>query len=135
MTFNEKYDRYVEEHNKLLNETGIFWAFSHEQFEENRTHKETKQDYISLGLGGYIHKLDYENFMNFMENEDKKLKEEFKKSITLEELIDYQLINYECYYTGEPLNCLDAVKVFYGEDFTDEELVGKIIEIYEIGGW
>lgn len=129
-SFRDYKKEYEEQYNKGLNNTGVFWAFSDEQFNENKTHKEAEdKDYISVGMGGYLHKSNKEKFKHFIEVEAKELKKEFTSKININDFIDYELANHECYYTGEYNEVEEIIKAYY-EDLTDEEIHEKVKNIY-----
>lgn len=111
--FYEEKMKYEEKYNEEFNKTGVFWAFSNQQFEENKTHKEAPDnEYISVGAGGYIHKSNKEKLDNFFKVILPKLKKEFVNKINIDNLIEYELINHECYYTGEWHEIIDIIKSY-----------------------
>lgn len=111
--FYEEKMKYEEKYNEEFNKTGVFWAFSNQQFEENKTHKEAPDsEYISVGAGGYIHKSNKEKLDNFFKVILPKLKKEFINKIDIDNLIEYELINHECYYTGEWHEIIDIIKSY-----------------------
>lgn len=125
--FNEAKKEYDEKFNKLFNETGVFWAFTNAQFDENKTHKDAPDsEYLSVGLGGYIHKSNKDKLDNFNNVIAPKLKKEFTDSIDINDLIDYELANHECYYTYEYSDAAYYVKDYFDLDIkTILEMVKK----------
>ena len=98
--FNEAKKEYDEKYNEEFKKTGVFWAFTNTQFDENKTHKDAPDsEYLSVGLGGYIHKSNKEKLENFENVIAPKLKKDFINNINIDDFIDYELINHECYYT------------------------------------
>ena len=78
--FEELKREYDKKYNEELNKTGIFWAFNRNQFDENKTYKNSNNnEYLYIGAGGYIHKSDKDKFDNFFKVVAPKLKEEFTK--------------------------------------------------------
>jgi len=112
-----------------LNKTGIFWAFSNEQFEENKTHKNVpNSEYLSVGLGGYIHQSNKKKLDNFFNVIAPKLKADFISKINIDDLIRYELENHECYYTGDYSEVVNIVHSYY--DLSINEIYDKVKEIY-----
>ena len=127
--FIEYKNEFDKKYNEKLNNTGVFWAFSNEQFEENKTHKDAPDDeYIAVGMGGYIHKSNKDKFNNFFEVELPKLRNEFISKINMEDMIEYELKNHECFYTGNYLEIADIISSFYNLPFV--EICEKIKNVY-----
>lgn len=96
--FNEVKKEYDQKYHDEFNKTGVFWAFTNAQFDENKTHKDAPDsEYLSIGCGGYIHKSNKEKLDNFNNVIAPQLKKEFIKNIELNDFIDYELANYESY--------------------------------------
>lgn len=130
MTISEAIEKYHSKYYEELHKTGIFYSFTQEQFEENKIPKSAPiEEFISCGNGMYIHKSNEHKLNEFYKTKDKELRKEFLKSIPQEELIYYELLNHECFYTEEPLEILDIIKCYYSEE-PEENLVNKIKEIY-----
>ena len=80
--FKEFQEQYSKKYNEELNKTGLFWAFSNEQFEENKTYKDAPYSEYSLVFnGGYIHKSDMPKLEKFFNNIVPALKKEFTDNI------------------------------------------------------
>ena len=108
-----------EKTNKLIEATGLIFAFSNKQFDEQ---KKEGVKYVSIGAGGLVPKENIDIFSKGMEEimswkklEMKKLKPEF--------LIEYELSNHECYYTGSIEDALEVLKEY---DITREQ----VMEVY-----
>lgn len=113
-----------------MNKTGIFWAFSNQQFEENKTHKDAPDnEYLSVMGGGYIHKSNVEKLNVFFNTVVPKLKKEFTDNIKMEDLIEYELINHECYYTGDYTKVVNIIKDYY--DMSDDKIYEKVKSVYD----
>lgn len=129
-SFTKLHDEYTTKYNDELKKTGIFFAFSNEQFEKNRTHKDiSNSKYLSVGRGGYIHQNDKKKLDIFFNHTAKQLKKDFVSKIEMKDLIEYELANHECYYTGE---CEDAIKIVqeYYEDKSKEEIGDEVYKVY-----
>lgn len=110
-TLKNEYDK---KYNEEFNKTGVFWAFTDAQFDENKTHKNAPDsEYLNVGLGGYIHKSNKEKLNNFNNIIAPKLKKEFANSIDINDLIDYELVNHECYYTYDYSEVIRLVQYYF----------------------
>lgn len=100
----------------LLTESKVFWAFSKEQFEENKTPLQEGEKYVSIGHGGYIPKFSNATFWKKQEEIDLWFKEEIKKNNLENEEILFELCNHECFYTG------DYTEIFDLLDYPQEQI-------------
>lgn len=104
---------------KLIEDCSVFFAFSNEQFEKNKTPLQTGEKYVSMGMGGYLPKSKVADWLQGMKDIEKGFKSEIKKSKELRrENIAYELANHEAYYTGSISDTLEAL----GEDYTKKEV-------------
>lgn len=95
----------------LFRKTGVFFAFSDKQFEENKTPIAEGETYTRLGGGGFLPTKNTADFhMGFS-----TLNAQYDSEITdagLEDAeIAYELANHECWYTGD---IEDVVEMFEG---------------------
>lgn len=128
--FEKQREIYSKKYDEELMKTGIFFAFSKEQFQENKIPKEAQDnEFIFCGMGGYIHESNKKKLDEFFKTTEKQLKKELKDNTTIEEMIQYELINHECYYTQEPFEIIALIKGYYGE-IPEEEIKSKIESIY-----
>lgn len=88
-----------ERHHQLFNDCGVFWAFSNEQFTENKTPLEEGDKYVSIGAGGFLPKSNIEKLKQGMKEIDLWEKEQIKGQKRIKEHIIYELNNHECFYT------------------------------------
>ena len=94
---------------KLLNECGAFFAFSMDQF--NKAKVEGVK-YVNGGMGLICPK---EHIKAVREGVDKIHLEGIKQDLAengKEGIIIRELNNYECYYTGDVEDCVDALKAY-----------------------
>lgn len=109
----------------------MFFAFNKDQFDENKTYKNAPDDeYLPIGGGVYIHKVDKSKLDNFYNSIVPKLKKEFLDKIKMEDLIEYELINHESYYTNNYTEVSFLINDYY-EDLTLKEVSTKVKEVYE----
>lgn len=110
--------------NQLLTDCLIFFAFSNEQFAQNKTSLQEGEKYISIGAGGYMPKLQYQNFSEGMKGINSWKKAEMKKEKQIKiDAIKYELANYECFLTHDltdvfrlfPADKKQVVKIFNEE--------------------
>ena len=100
----------------LFDKLGIFFAFSNEQLDRQ---KKEGVEYVSLGAGTICPK---ENVKAFIEEHANLVKTGIAKDIEKngkEKIIHRELCNYECFYSGDLDDAIDALED-YG--FTNEEI-------------
>ena len=128
--FKIEKEKYEKEYNEEFEKTGVFWAFSNQQFEENKTHKNAPDnEYISVGCGGYIHKSNKTKLDNFFNKIVPKLNKSFIKKIEIKDLIKYELINKECFYTGDWQTILPTIEHYLNSDISQRNDIYELIEI------
>lgn len=87
---------------ELFKKTGLFFAFSDEQFEKNKTPLlEEGEKYVSFGAGGYLPKHNAKIFWDEMDNITKWRKSETKKYNLRKKEIVKELYSHECFYTAD----------------------------------
>ena len=86
---------------KLFTECGLFFAFSKEQFNDNKTPLKVGEKYVSLLGGGYCPKSNIDKLLNGMEENRKAYEAKIKANNLRVREIAYELGNHECYYTGD----------------------------------
>ena len=104
---------------QLIKDVRMFFAFSTEQFQKNKTQKEEGEKYVHIGAGAYLPKSQVENYISGIENINKWYKAAVKGNKLRKQEIAYQLNNYECYYTGDISDALEAL----GSDYTQAEVM------------
>jgi len=103
----------------LFKECGVFFAFSNDQFNENKTPLADGDKYVSMGAGGYLPKSKVDAYIQGSKDINKGFKAGIKKSKSLRyENIAYELANHEAYYTGEITDTLEAL----GSEYTAKEV-------------
>lgn len=130
MIFRDYKKDYEDKYNAELNKTGVFYAFSKEQFNQNKTKKDASDtEYISVGLGGYIHKSDKDKLDRFLNEIAPKLRAEFISKVNIDDFIKYELVNYECSYTGDYTEVIEVIKMYY-TDLSDEDIEQRVKSIF-----
>lgn len=131
--FKKYKEEYENKYNEELHKTGVFWAFGNQQFDENKTHKEaSNNEYRSIGFGGYIHESNLEKYRNFHNKIVPKLKKEFTDKINIDDLIEYELENHECYYTGDWQEIIDIIENYYTKKrYSRNEVIKHIEQVYK----
>jgi len=109
-----------QKYNDLLTACRVFFAFSDEQFHANKTPLKEGEKYVSMGAGGYFPKSEFDNYING----SKEIKKWFSKAVkdckgARRANIVYELGNYECFYTGDIDEAVDAL----GKEYTREEVL------------
>lgn len=109
--------------NALLTACGVFFAFSNEQFEANKTPLSEGDKYVSIGAGGYMAKSKAQQLKDGLALIHKNFKKStIDKKIRAEHIAD-ELANHEAYYTGDITETVEAL----GSDYTEAE----VMEIYK----
>jgi len=106
-------------HTELFHKVGLFWAFSNQQFQENKTPLKEGEKYVSIGAGGYLPKGNVDQFLKGMEDIKKWYNGEIKKNKSEEAEIIYELYNHECFYTND---ISDVIEMFEGT-YTREQII------------
>jgi hypothetical protein len=92
-----------QEQTRLFDKYNIFFAFSAEQFNDNKP-KEEGLKYVSRDAGMYQGYKDKKELKEFDKEFDKMLENAIKQDLKengKEKIIERELNNHECYYTGE----------------------------------
>jgi hypothetical protein len=103
----------------LINSTGMFFAFSTEQFNENKTPLKEGEKYVSIGMGAYIPKGNVDSYISGIEAIGKAYRAAVKNNKLRYKEIAYELNNHEAYYTGDITDTLEAL----GSDYTHDEVM------------
>lgn len=106
---------------ETMKKHGAFYAFSTSQFNENKVEGVT---YIQTGSGMLVPK---ENIKVLIEEMNKIYEDGIKQDMAengLVAIIKRELSNYECYYSGEIEDAVDALKE-YGITYEQVENVYK----------
>ena len=96
-----------KEQTKLFEEMGVFFAFSNKQFDEQ---KKEGINYVNMGAGTICPK---ENVRLFIERHAEIVKNGIAKDIKengFRNIIERELANYECYWTGDIESAVDALE-------------------------
>lgn len=116
-TYQEIKKTHREAVNKVIEDNGVFFAFSQEQLKEGLATLKKKGDKIvSIGAGGFLPKSNADKFFKEMGQANdnnkkaiKELREEKQKAIL------YELNNYECFHSGDIEPVVDLFKGIYTE--------------------
>lgn len=104
-----------EKQTALFNEAGAFFAFSNEQFDQQ---KKEGVNYVSLGFGFIAPE---ENAKMIVEKLDAITKEAITQDIEengKESIIRRELFNHECFYTNDIMDCVEKLSE-YGYSYDD----------------
>lgn len=96
----------------LLAECKVFFAFSTQQFDENKTPLQEGEKYVSIGGGGYMPKSKVETFKKGLADLDTWCSGELEKYKLQDEHIKYELYNHECFYMGDPQTVCDLLPMY-----------------------
>ena len=128
MNLQELKNQKEQRTSNTLKNHGVFFAFSNEQFEKNKTPLEEGDKYVSIGAGGYMPKSKAEQFFIQMEDDNKWFNACIKEYDLRKKLIAYELANHEAFYTGELEDTINAL----GSDYTEEEVRQVYNENYHL---
>ena len=108
---------------KLFNDLGAFFAFSNKQFEEKQKEGVV---YVSMDAGLICPKENVKQLVKRLSEihklgTKKDLKENGKRRI-----IERELFNHECLYTGDISDCIDALS---GYGISDVEILDVFLEM------
>lgn len=94
---------------KAMNQYGAFFAFSNDQYEENRV---DGVEYCNMG-GGLIAPVGNADALyqalNRVIDEGRKMDMEENGR---RKIIERELMNYECYYTGDLFPCIEGLALY-----------------------
>ncbi len=104
--------------NDLIKSCLMFFAFSNEQFQENKTPLAEGEKYVSLGAGAYMPKSKLIVYQTGIKEIEKNYRKEIKESKQQDADILYELKNHETIYTGD----IDEFLEIFGDRYTREEV-------------
>lgn len=102
----------------LIKECKMFFAFSNEQFNQNKTPLEPGEKYVDLGHGCYMTKGNVEKWKEGNKDIDKWFKNEIEENGLRKQHIIYELNNHEAFYIHDIESTMEAL----GSDYTNEEV-------------
>jgi hypothetical protein len=103
---------------ELIKACGMFFAFSNEQFEQNKTPLQDGEKYVSMGMGAYMPKGQVNAWIEGSKDIDKWYKAALKDNKLRRQNIAYELANHEAFYTCSIDDTLEAL----GPDYSREEV-------------
>lgn len=116
------YTELNNKHHKEYSDFPVFFAFSNEQFKESEQKfplKNKDDEYLKIGMGGFIRKSDKKEYLEMMKKHSKERKEFIKNNFY--ECIRYELSNHEYGYTYDNEPALESLGLKF-EDLTKEQL-------------
>jgi len=102
LNFSELREQKERRYGELLNECRIFFAFNDEQFNDGLkkiSFVREEEKLVSIGAGGFMPRSCIEKFISGQKEINKWFRSSVKEM--KEDHILYELINYECFYTGD----------------------------------
>lgn len=111
MTLQEIEIKKTEMQTELFNEVGLFWAFSNEQFDKNKTPLGESDKYMSFPGGGYFPKNNKNVLKEGLEKIHAFGRDQVKSAKLQEEEILRQLYNRECFYICD---ATEVINMFAG---------------------
>lgn len=109
-----------EKMSALFKECRVFFAFSEQAFQDNKTVLREGEKYRRLCSGGFIPQFSADDFLKGSKEIEKWFKDIIKsnKSARIEH-IKYELSNYECYVSGDIQEALDVL----GKGYSRKEVM------------
>ena len=124
MNYQELRKEKISKYNKTIEDCKVFFAFSNEQFKESikKLNLAKGEKVTNIGAGGFAPSDKVDKYIEELKSHEawykKELAELRKDEKNKAKAIEYELSNYECYYTGD---IDDVVELFEGV-FTREEI-------------
>jgi hypothetical protein len=125
-TYGEIKQKHENAYNKIMEDSGVFWAFSNEQFKEG-IEKIKASGKINPGekvaripAGGFVPSKNADAMIKLLKEANDIKKKELKAAKDAKEsAILYELNNHECFYNG---NNLDTVAEIFEDIYTMDDI-------------
>lgn len=118
MKYTELKQQKEESIEKLIKDCNVFFAFSKEQFNENKTPLKDGEKYKSIGAGGYIPASKSTDFVFGLERIQKNFFSDIVNLNLSDDAIRYELSNHECFLTWD----IKPAQQFFHGVFTYEQI-------------
>lgn len=119
MTIQEIKDQKQRAIDQLIDECGMFFAFTNEQFEKNKTPIADGDKYTACGGGAYMPKSKVQAWMKGSKAIERNYKAAIKIHKQRKENILFELRNREAFYTCDIQETLEVL----GSDYTYDEVM------------
>ncbi len=126
MTYQEIQKEKESKISQLIKDCRMFFAFSAEQFHENKTGLQEGEKYLSLGAGAYLPKFQLYNWEKGIKNIENWKKQEVKRGKLNEQEILYELSNHEVFYSWD----FNTVNEIFADKYTPEQ-IKKVFKKYQ----
>ena len=101
MNLHELRKQQEDANSVLFKECGLFFAFSNQQFAENKTPLRDGEKYMPIMSGGYVPKGNLDKLLDGLQANRKTYDDGVKaNNLRLKQII-YEFANHECFYTGD----------------------------------
>lgn len=117
---------YQQKQTELFNELGVFFAFSNAQFDEQK--KEGVEYCTVLKCGDCVPKQNADQFLERLSALHKESRERNLAEMGIDAIIEYELSNHECWYTGD---IKPAVEALEGYDVTYDQVKAIYNKLYD----
>lgn len=100
---------------QIFTDNGVFFAFSNQQFQENKTSLAEGEKYAALFGGGYCPQFKRKTVLQELDALDSWYWAEIDRNGLRNAIIAYTLSNHECYYSGDISDAQMALPASYTE--------------------
>ena len=123
MTYRQIQDLHQARQSKMFKDLGVFFAFGQEQFDKALKKYNLKENELTtFAGGGLLPKVNAKKLISEL-NRLMDLHVLEVKTLKASDVIEYELGNHECYYTGDIDSAYQILKAF---DFTRSQ----VAEVY-----
>ncbi len=118
----------------LLATLGVFFAYSNQQFADNKTPLSEGDKYVQFANGSFVPKSNFEALEQGFDMAEKIMREQIKANHLEEDEVLYELENHECFYTGSIDDAMDVLGDDYSREFV-KSVYFKNQSKYEDQNW
>jgi len=104
-----------KKYDALITESNMFFAFSNEQFAQNKCELAEGDKYVAIGAGGYMPKSKIQAYLKGSKEIRDWFRAKVKESEAEEAEILDELSNRECFYVGDIEDAMEVLGGTYTE--------------------
>ena len=133
-TYHQIKKEHEDKYNKIMEDAGVFWAFSTEQFKKGiekikaSGHLLEGEKVTRIPAGGFCPSKNINKMLEDLQEADKIQRKELREAKEQKEsAILYELNNYECFYAG---NNIETVADLFEGVYTKQDIL-KVYRKYQ----